>query len=163
MNDKIIKYIGFNVIENENKKLVKIEDIKKYQEMNKLKKNIRYRKLYGWYYIKFKNNWYVDFIEYLKQLYMKRYDERKHVVKIFVEKVKWACNVKKQYKRGDKIINNIDNILIKKSINHIAYIMKKNKGLSFDLKDELGNEMKKRISRKIKNEIQCEINKKLEL
>jgi len=68
-----MKYLGFNIIIY--KKLVKIEDVKKYKNFFEYKFFVKYRKLYGFYYIKFKNHWYVDLDDFFKQIYEKKYDE----------------------------------------------------------------------------------------
>jgi hypothetical protein len=94
------KYVGFNVFEKEGKKIVKIEDIKKYKKMMILMKDVNYGDLYGYYYIKNNNRWYVDLHEFFKQLYNKSYDEYKCKFKKYIEKIKKKI-FKNQFKQED--------------------------------------------------------------
>jgi len=111
-----MKYLGFNVIYNKKTKLVKIKDIKKYEKLFIMKPYVKYRKIYGFFYVKFKDHWYVNLYDFFKQLYEKKYDEHKCNFYNNLHKIKNKC------KLNTKIINYINNI---KKINEPAFGLRK--------------------------------------
>lgn len=119
--------MGFNVIIKDSQKLVKIGDIKKYDKLMKHMIDVNYKKLYGLYYVKYQEKWYVDLILFFKDVFEKKYDERRPIWFKFIVKCKMEIIKKKGYKFPNKEINGIKDYLhIKKSIGNVAYLMKRN-------------------------------------